>query len=330
MVKSFLHIPSKTSTHFLNAKTKDGGLGLMSCRERIATILHNRLKNLRMMNIIFTNAALNSTHGLRIEKRILKMIKGKETKEIVDRYHAAGLETSYSGNGLWQGNWSSFSGFWIDNPPSFWSGYDYVNAIKLKCNMLPTRGLPYNSTEVKKCRGGCVRIESLCHVLQKCQVTHWKRINRHDRSCQIIKEGPQKKNFTVDVEPKIRGDDGILRKPDLITNKEDSLTIVDVDVHWEGPNSLSAAYENKKRKYSTVAFLNACKKLYNVSNVTLSPFNMGARGVCYVKNRELADLLQLTINQRTSIMADTIKGSVAIHRDFGTRVWNGENIVNRR
>lgn len=122
-------------------------------------------------------------------------MNGRETKELVDRYHPASLENSYSGNGLAQGNWSSISTYWIDNPPSFWTGFDYVNAVKLKCNMLLTKGLPSNPIDLRKCRGGCNRVESLCHVLQKWLVTHWKRIYRHDRICQLIKEGALRKTL---------------------------------------------------------------------------------------------------------------------------------------
>lgn len=34
---------------------------------------------------------------------------------------------------------------YIDVPPRCWSGQDYVRAIQLRANVLPTAGLPYNN-----------------------------------------------------------------------------------------------------------------------------------------------------------------------------------------
>ncbi|KAK9747505.1 hypothetical protein QE152_g5278 [Popillia japonica] len=50
------------------------------------------------------------------------------------------LQESYSGNGLRQGNTSGVSGDWLRNPPNFWSGADYIDAVRLRGNLLPTRG----------------------------------------------------------------------------------------------------------------------------------------------------------------------------------------------
>lgn len=198
-VKGFLHIPSKTSSDFLYSKTKDGGLGLLSVKERIPIILYTRMKNLKIFNDPFTNAAITCPQDQKLERKLKKMMQDKEKKEVINRYQSGRLENSYSGNGLVQGNWDSASSYWIDNPPTFWTGFDYVNAIKLKCNMLPTIGTPYNPIEERRCRGGCEKVESLSHVLQNCPVTHWKRINRHDRICKIIKDWAVKKGFEVEV-----------------------------------------------------------------------------------------------------------------------------------
>lgn len=288
IAKHFLHIPTRTSSHFLYARIKDGGLGILSMKERVPLVLYNRIKNLKNSNDPLTNATLSSTQGQRVMNKLEKMITGLESKEIIDRYHAGKLEISYSGNGLAQGNWSSISSAWVDNPPIFWKGFDYVNAIKLKCNMLPTKGIPSNPITERKCRGGCDKTESLSHVLQNCPVTHWKRINRHDRICQIIKDVARKKNFEIEVEPNIRSDDGILRKPDLILHKNGCATVIDVGVHWEGPNNLISAFANKKTKYSNPYFISTCMSKFNVLNVAVVPFIIGARGVWCIKNRELA------------------------------------------
>ncbi|GLV40876.1 hypothetical protein CBL_08450 [Carabus blaptoides fortunei] len=60
VTKSMLHIPSRTTTHFLYAKVRDGGLGLLSLRERIPVIINNRLKNLRKKAGSLTNMQMNT------------------------------------------------------------------------------------------------------------------------------------------------------------------------------------------------------------------------------------------------------------------------------
>lgn len=176
VVKYFLHIPSRTSSHFLYARTKDSGLGIFSMKERVPLILYNRIKKLKNCNDPLSYSTLTSSQGQKIENKLKKMLTGLESKELIDRYHAGNLELSYSGNGLAQGNWSSVSSAWIDNPPIFWKGFDFVNAVKLKCNMLPTKRIPSNPITERKCRGGCDKTESLsrssklpCNPLEKNQ-----------------------------------------------------------------------------------------------------------------------------------------------------------------
>lgn len=61
IVKAFLHIPSRTSSEFLYARTKDGGLGILTMNERIPVILYNRIKKLILSNDPITYAAINIT-----------------------------------------------------------------------------------------------------------------------------------------------------------------------------------------------------------------------------------------------------------------------------
>lgn len=90
-----------------------------------------------------------------------------------------------------------------------------------------------------------------------------------------------------------------------------------------GRTNLNSAFTNKKLKYSIPAFTNKVKELHNLEEVQVIPFIMGARGIWCSKNKDLSELLELTYLQKTVITADTIKGSIDIYKDFGTRVWNG-------
>ncbi|KAK9719184.1 hypothetical protein QE152_g22785 [Popillia japonica] len=154
------------------------------------------------------------------------------------------LQESYSGNGLRQGstsgvsgstsgvsgNWvrnppnfwsgtegstSGVSGNWVRNPPNFWSGTDFINAVKLRGNLLPTKGIPSNPPHERRCRAGCNKTESLSHVLQGCPLTHWHRIRRHDRVAGRLRQIAERKGWIVEEETRLRLADGSLRKPDL-------------------------------------------------------------------------------------------------------------------
>lgn len=104
-------------------------------------------------------------------------------------------------------------------------------------------------------------------------------------------------------------------------SKEGQLTICDIGVHWEGPNSLDAAFANKISTYSTPPFLKEIDKIYKPTSVKVTAFIIGARGVWCPLNKEIIDLLEITSRQANTITADTIKGSFSIHAVFGSRVW---------
>lgn len=68
------------------------------------------------------------------------------------RYWADILQRSFSGNGLCQGADSTASSSWIADPPTFWSGADFIKAIQLRGNILPTKSAPYNSLILHICK----------------------------------------------------------------------------------------------------------------------------------------------------------------------------------
>lgn len=126
VIKRSLHIPAATTKHFLYAKVRDGGLGILCLKERIPVILNNRIVNLMKHDDPFTLAALSCTQGGNMIKKIKKQLGNPTT------------------NGLVQGNNNDLSSSWINWPPLYWSSWDYTKAIQLKCYMLPTVGIPSN------------------------------------------------------------------------------------------------------------------------------------------------------------------------------------------
>lgn len=192
-----------------------------------------------------------------------------DSKLLVHHYFDSQLEESFSGNGIRQvGNHRSCSSY-ITNPPPFWSTEEYIRAIQLRTNLLPSKSIPSNPASERWCRAGYRKKESL--ILQNCPASHWEQIHRHDYVVHRIAKAAWKKRWTVLVEPKIRGTDRIMRSPDLIMSRDDDVIICDVGIHWEGPNPLSTSYENKQALYSVEPFIDVIKNRYIDKNIPTLP-----------------------------------------------------------
>lgn len=199
------------------------------------------------------------------------LIKNGHSTAEVRKYWATTLQRSSAGNGLLQGADTTCSSSWINDPPRFWGGSDYIKAIQLRGNLLPTIGAPYNRGDAAKCRAGCDRVESLSHVLQGCPVTHWPRIRRHDYIVGRLSRAARECQWNAEVEPNIWGTDGVRRKPDLIFKKENQIIICDVAIHWEGPRPLLTSYNAKIDYYSVHPFLQALQQRYPSCEISILP-----------------------------------------------------------
>lgn len=177
-VKEMLKLPIHIIDEALYTPASLGGIGLFSLSRKIPLIMRDRIDKAAEKSPLFMSVKMVGEHYL---QRITRMIKpGMNKKSAVDRTNAARLEESYYGGGTQQAKNNSASNFFIDRPPFFWNTRDYISAIKLRTNTLPTRGLPYGAREERMCRAGCSRIESLCHLLQKGSLGHTTRMKRHN------------------------------------------------------------------------------------------------------------------------------------------------------
>lgn len=77
------------------------------------------------------------------------------------------LITSSQLKGLQSSSEDSASRSWLPNPPTGWRGREFVRAVQLRNNNLPTAALPSNPTKARICRAGCLQEENIYHVLQQ-------------------------------------------------------------------------------------------------------------------------------------------------------------------
>lgn len=319
-VRKALHLPKTTSNAYLHAPRKYGGLGLFNFRSRIPAILKTRLDAFeyaecpRLKNI--------SRATVKIRDRLEKLQgdwPGDADRS--GRRWAEELQSSYSGNGIDQCSNNNECSTWLSRPPPYWSGEDFIKAVQLRGNLLPTVGIPSNPPENRKCRAGCERVESLSHVLQKCPATHWKRVARHDGAVGVLAKAAEERGWRVEREPNIRCTDGTLKKPDLVLRKGDEVIISDAQVCWEGPRRLTEAYAGKVSYYSTPTFTNAIMRRFPGATITVLPLILGARGAWCEANRGLCAAVPLSKPKQRALINGVIKGAFIIHSHFSKCVW---------
>jgi len=282
-VRKIMHLTLHCHNAVLHAPRRMGGLGIFSFSAKIPVIIINRHRRLQGISETLDSILQLSESWI---QRIKKLIPSgvRSNKDTDDRFGRE-LEASWSGGGISQLQNCKASNSYIMNPPKYWKGEDYRKAISLRTNLLPVKSMPSVPVKRRKCRAGCDRNESLSHILQRCPLTHWKRINRHDFVAKRVKNIAESNGFTVEEEPHIRELSGLLNKPDLILSKNNEVVIVDVGIHWEGPEPLTTAYDNKIAKYSTPTFLDAIVRRYETNSIHTwffkSRLNIAKRAIHY-------------------------------------------------
>lgn len=126
-MKRVLHLPQQTANAYFYAKTRDGGLGLISLACYIPVILRRRLQALRGCGDSISDAVLATEYAKSVISRLDRQDRYHNTAAIKKKF-ADELEGSYSGHGLSQGSCSASSGHWVRNPPPYWTERDYVRA----------------------------------------------------------------------------------------------------------------------------------------------------------------------------------------------------------
>lgn len=318
-VKKVLHLPSHLHSAALHAPIREGGIGIFSFRDKIPIIIKNRLEGLLDADP-FLNQVLIEAKGW--SARVEKLIKPRgATKITIDSLRSRELHESFHGGGLQEMKHHKASGHYLYDPPKYWSGEDLIRAVQLRTNTLPTRSLPYTPAQEAMCRAGCARRETLCHVLQKCPLMHWERLNRHNHIARKIKNIATKKGWQVEEEPHIRGEDGSLKKPDLLMVKGDQVVITDVAVCWEAPNPLGAAYRTKQFIYGGQEFLDKVREMYPDKVILVLPLIVGARGAWCAENKALVDAIKITVSEIKEVISSAMRGGWIIHQHFSRRVW---------
>lgn len=319
--KKYLHLSSHTLDQYLYASIKDGGLGLTHLRYVIPNLMLSRINNLKdSFGDVALKHTLDSSFIVTLCLKLSRLAGPQSPREfwrqrIIGSTFSKGLEAC-------QEDVASRS--WLYAKPHGWSGRDFVRAVQLRTNNLPTAGLPSNPVELRRCRGGCAKVETICHVLQGCPVTHHPRISRHNEIVKKIENHCHRQGWNVDVEPHVRHPSGQLFRPDLVIHQENQSVVCDIQISWDGDRSLEDIFNAKERVYNNKIFLEAAGLKWPNIKFIVSPFIVGCRGVFPRSNYCTIDLLKIKQPLKNSTVHSVLKWGSSIHSYFMRHV-SGNN-----
>ncbi|CAL7932906.1 unnamed protein product [Xylocopa violacea] len=323
-VKATLHLPATTPTPFFYAKMRDGGLSIPPLRHLIGVVYRRRLQRISLQSDPDFNAAFQTQSMKRLMRKLDIICQDiPSARSAVARHWATRLHQSALGNGLKYNSQASTS--WILDPPPFWSGRDYIRAIQLRIGLLPTGGAPYINSQDAQCRyPTCTgRRETLSHILQRCPVTHYQRIQRHDKATQDLSSHLKKQGFDIQEAPRVHTRDNRYI-PDLLVIDKTNRTcnIVETTIVWEHQGSLLEAAQIKQQKYSLPEILEHIKSKYNLSEKPrVMPFVIGARGSWPPSNQIIWQKYKLPKFLQRIIVCNVLRYGSSIHKYFMAHTW---------
>lgn len=194
---------------------------------------------------------LGSSRGNRYEERMNRPIKADgclllASKHTLNEHHSSQLYQTVDGKGLSLFAEQRRQSMWVTDRESKLSGKEYVQAVKVRGNLLatrsrvsrggPSRGSAPNTSgsATSLRRGHCPscpdKVANLAHLLQTCGRTHGLRCQRHDGLVSMLRSAFAKRGFICSEEPRIPFNGSYL-KPDLVMARDagDRVDLILVD-----------------------------------------------------------------------------------------------------
>lgn len=255
----------------------------------------------------------------RIKKLRIKFEKMVAGSFNVEKHWTDRIKGEANRRGLIQCNQDTASNSWVSNPPPFWRGYEYTQAIKLRANSLPTKGNMSVPEGQRYCRAGNPgRIETLCHIRQASSRSHNARMQRHNHIAKILMNKAKVINSQVLWEPPITLASGEQKRPDLVITKGKEAWIIDVEVFWGEPNALATTRDSKNKVYNKPEIIQATAEKIDLpeAGVKVESCIVGARGIWPKANLPDEKFLRLTHFDKCRITSDALQWGVHSHKDF--------------
>ena len=254
-VRSWLKLPHDTPKAYFHAKIFDGGLGIVTLEHQIPLMKIRRIDRLWASNdpVIREMLSMEGAELLLARQREPSRYGGVSitSGENLQVALTSDLHASVDGRGLRESDLVPHQHQWVADATSLLSGANYIGAVKVRGNLLPSavraaRGRPAISVHC----GACQRPGSLRHILQVCPRTHSSRISRHDRIVTLVQSAAGKAGWSCIREPAIPTTAG-LRRPDLIFHHNERSTYL-LDVTIVADNAVPHEVHERKVQYYDV------------------------------------------------------------------------------
>jgi hypothetical protein len=264
LVRQWCKLPKDVPNSFIHAAVADGGMGIPELSVKVRQLQLRRLLAVEQAKGDPILSALTGSQWFK--QRVTKLRKTLSVGGVHLEQNAESrakvrtdLYKSRDGGGLCEANAVPQMHYWVANGTSLMTGRNYIKALRVRINAMPTRVRQARQSQVGRpfaeiqCNKGCRAAETLNHISQACYATWGPRIRRHDSVVDLVARKLRAKGREVLIEKTIPTSVG-LRKPDLIVcHKEKKVVhVIDVQVVSCQPHTtLEAADRRKVVKYDT-------------------------------------------------------------------------------
>ncbi|KAJ4435195.1 hypothetical protein ANN_23771 [Periplaneta americana] len=257
-VKEMISLPDDTPNDMLYSSKKVRGLGLIKA-EWEANIQHfNICKRLSQVS----DDHLLLVRNLEEEKKTaLKRLKIPEANitprttgihlcdELRKRSFDSWCQLPHKGKGVVIYEEYPRANSWVSTKRNL-SSSEYINAIKMPCNLTAVRSVPGRAFSTTRCRQpGCNETETLGHVLGFCRKEELLRNNRHHRVRGAIACLLRNKGWEVHEEVHCISEDDSHRRADIIAinRQQQKAIIIDPTIRMERDLNQAHQVDQEKR-----------------------------------------------------------------------------------
>lgn len=202
------------------------------------------------------------------------------------------------------------------------SNSEWIDCIKMTCNVSAVRAIPGRSTHTSHCRR-CNEFESLAHVLGYCSYGELARIKRHNDVRSLIANTLRDSGFEVHEEIVGLSTTHSIRRIDIIAINRNINTgyIIDPTIRFEKSLNQPEEVHNEKVSIyeSTIEFY---KDKFSVKSISIFGLLFGSRGTLTKNYIEFRKFFKLPKSLDYEIILLILKSSVYILRNhlFGVKV----------
>ena len=220
-VREVTHLPHDVPTALFHAKVKHGGLGIPSFTTSIAYMREKRFQKLIASDCVYTQSLMEKVGRTPAPIRMNGIVCS--IKEDAERSWRSALRASVDCGQLVNSEFDHRIYSWITDPGTGQS--EFVKSLHVRAKALKT---PSRQARRDGSRRTC-RVDravcSLTHISQECELSHGRRVARHDKIARKI-AATLRRNWLVEMEPHIPTGRSYL-KPDVVAMNKTETVVLD-------------------------------------------------------------------------------------------------------